>query len=74
MAHDRWSEQDIPKDIRVESLTADQNRELNRLKEWLYQKRTQAKQEQGRVERREKKEAEAPQEATQGIVRGKVLH
>ncbi len=49
----------MPDDIRVESLNDEQMRDLNRLKEWLYQKRTTARQDKDRVERRQKKEEEA---------------
>jgi len=58
-AHGRWNKGDMPEDIKVESLTTDQTRELNRLKEWLYQKRTLARQDGERTERRERKEEEA---------------
>ena len=56
--NDRWSKGDMPEDIRVESLTTDQARELKRLKEWLYHKRTLARQDGERAERREKKAEE----------------
>ena len=36
----RWKKNEMPEDIRVESLNDDQTRDLNRLKAWLYQKRT----------------------------------
>jgi len=49
----------MPDDIRVDSLTDDQMRDLNRLKEWLYRKRTTARQDKDRAERRQKKEEEA---------------
>jgi len=55
----RWGKNEVPEDIRVESLTDDQVRDLNRLKEWLYQRRTTARQDKDRAERRQKKEAEA---------------
>ena len=58
-AHGRWNKGDMPEDIRVESLTTDQARELNRLKEWLYRKRALARQDGDRTERRERKEEEA---------------
>jgi len=45
-------------DIRVESLNDDQMRDLNRLKVWLYQKRTTVGLERERAERRQKKEEE----------------
>ena len=49
----------MPDDIRVESLNDDQMRDLNRLKAWLYQKRTTVRQDRERAERRQKKEEEA---------------
>jgi len=49
----------MPDDIRVDSLTDDQMRDLNRLKEWLYQRRTTARQDKDRAERRQKREEEA---------------
>ena len=48
----------MPTDIRVESLTDDQMRDLNRLKEWIYKTRTRTRQEKDRTERRQKKEEE----------------
>ena len=49
---------EMPDDIRVESLNDDQIRDLNRLKAWLYQRRTNARQDKGRAERRQKREEE----------------
>jgi len=49
----------MPEDIRVESLTDEQMRDLNRLKAWLYQKRTTVREDRGRAERWQKKEEEA---------------
>ncbi|MBA7507877.1 hypothetical protein ES706_06606 [subsurface metagenome] len=49
----------MPEDIRVESLNDGQMRDLNRLKAWLYQKRTTVRQDRERAERRQKKEEEA---------------
>ena len=57
--HGRWNKEEMPEGIRVDSLTDDQITELDRLKDWLYRRRTQARQERGRAERRERKEAEA---------------
>jgi len=51
----------MPEDIRVESLRDDQMRDLNRLKAWLYQKRTQVREDRQRAERRQKKQEEAEQ-------------
>jgi len=55
----RWKKTEMPEDIRVESLRDDQLADLNRLKEWLYRKRTQVRLDRGRAERRQKKEEEA---------------
>ena len=49
----------MPADIRVESITDDQMRDLNRLKAWLYHKRTTIRLDRDRAERRQKKEEEA---------------
>jgi len=49
----------MPDDIRVESLRDDQMRDLNRLKAWLYNKRTTMRSERDRDERHQKKEDEA---------------
>ena len=70
-AHGRWNKGEMPEDIRVESLTTDQTRELNRLKEWLYRKRALARQDGDRTERRERKEEEvARREAEQPALFG----
>ena len=50
---------EFPEDIRVESLTKEQENDLNRLKEWIYRTRTRARQEKDRAERRQQKEEEA---------------
>ncbi len=55
----RWGKNEMPEDIRVESLTDEQMKDLNRLKEWLLRKRTQARFERERDERRGRKEEEA---------------
>ncbi len=55
----RWKKTEMPEDIRVESLRDDQVTDLNRLKEWLYRKRSQVREERARTERRQKKEQEA---------------
>ena len=57
--HGRWHKGKMPEDIRVESLTTDQTKELNRLKEWLYRKRALARQDGDRTERWERKQEEA---------------
>jgi hypothetical protein len=49
----------FPEDIRVGSLSDYQMTELHRLKDWIYERRTQAKQESDRAERRRKREEEA---------------
>jgi hypothetical protein len=55
----------MPEDIRVESLTTGQTRELNRLKEWLYRKRVLARQDGDRAERRERKEEDTARRETE---------
>ena len=55
----RWKRNEIPDDIRVESLNDDQMRDLNRLKAWLYHKRTTVRLERERADRRQKKDEEA---------------
>ena len=55
----RWGKNEMPADIAVESLNDEQKRDLNRLKEWLYKKRTQIRLERDRAERRQKKQEEA---------------
>ncbi len=55
----RWGRNELPADIRVDSLNDYQLDELKRLKHWLYQRRVQARQERERVEKREEKEREA---------------
>ncbi len=57
--YSRWRKSEVPEDIRVESLTDEQMRDLNRLKEWLYRKRTQVRIERERAERRERKQGGA---------------
>ena len=59
MTYTRWKKNEMPKDIRVESLNDDQMRDLNRLKAWLYHKRTTVRLDRERAERRQKKEEEA---------------
>jgi len=62
----RWKKTEMPEDIRVESLRDDQVVDLNRLKAWLYQKRTQVRLDRDRAERRQKREeAEAKRKAEQ---------
>jgi len=52
----RWGKNEMPQDIAVDSLNDEQMRDLRRLQEWLYHRRTQARQERDRAERREKPE------------------
>ncbi len=54
----QWKKNEMPDDIRVESLNDDQMRDLNRLKAWLYSKRTTVRLERERAERRQKKDEE----------------
>ena len=56
---------EVPEDIRVESLNDEQMRELQRLKEWLYRKRSEIRLEHDRAERRQKREEEAAQRKTE---------
>ena len=54
----RWGKNDMPGDISVDSISDYQMKDLNRLKEWLYRKRTQVRIERDRIERRQKREEE----------------
>jgi len=55
----------FPEDIRVKSLSNYQMAELHRLTEWIYARRTQAKQERDRAERQEKRKEEATRRSTE---------
>ena len=55
----RWGKNEMPADIAVDSLNDEQMRDLNRLKEWLYHKRTQIRLDRDRAERQHKKEEAA---------------
>jgi hypothetical protein len=55
----RWGKNEMPADIAVDTLRDDQVSDLNRLKEWLYQKRTQIRLDRDRAEKRQKREEEA---------------
>jgi len=55
----RWKKTEMPEDIRVDSLRDDQVTDINRLKAWLYHKRTTVRLDRERAERRQKKEEEA---------------
>jgi len=50
---------EMPDDITVDLISDYQMGELNRLKEWLYRKRTQVRAERSRAELRQKREEEA---------------
>ena len=54
----RWRGEatEIPKDIRVDMLTVDQERDLARLKAWIYQRRIAARKGHDAAERRQKRE------------------
>ena len=54
----RWEKNEMPEDIRVESLNDDQMRDLNRFKAWLYHKRTTVRLDQEQAERRQRREEE----------------
>ena len=54
----RWEKNEMPEYIRVESLNDDQMRDLNRLKAWLYRKRTTVRLNQEQAERRQRREEE----------------
>jgi len=58
MTYRRWQKGDLPDDIRIDSLTAQQTDDLKRLKEWLYRQRTTARQESERTERHQQKKEE----------------
>ena len=55
----KWGKNEMPTDIAVEPISDYQMKDSNRLKEWLYRKRTQVRLERGRSERRQKREEEA---------------
>lgn len=54
----RWQKSEMPDDIHVDALNNQQMADLNRLKEWLYRRRTTGRQEQELAERRQQKEEE----------------
>lgn len=56
--YSRWRKGEMPDDIRVESLTNQQMADLKRLRDWLYRRRTTARQDLGRNKRRQQKEGE----------------
>ncbi len=53
----RWGKNQLPDDIRVDSLNNYQTRELKRFKDWVFPKRIQARQDKERAEKQEGKEA-----------------
>ena len=55
----RWGKNEMPADIVVDKLDDEQMRDLARLKEWLYRRRRQAREETDRAERRQAREVEA---------------
>ncbi len=57
-AYSRWPKSEMPDDIRVDSLNGEQMADLNRLKEWLYNQRTKARQELERTVRWQHNEEE----------------
>jgi hypothetical protein len=61
----RWRKGEMPKDIRVDSLTEQQTIDLNRLKEWLYRRRSTARHELERAERHQQKEEEVTKRETE---------
>jgi len=54
----RHKQVDMPADIAVDKLTAEQMRDLDRLKEWIYRQRAQARADRDRGERRQQREEE----------------
>lgn len=62
----QWKKVELPSDIVVDKIDNYKERELARLKAWIYQTRTKYRQERGRAARREEKEmAAAAQKAEQ---------
>ena len=55
----KWGKNEMPGDIAIDSISDYQMKDLNRLKSWLYKKRTQTRLERERAERRHRKEDEA---------------
>ena len=54
----RHNKVDMPPNIAVDKLTAEQMRDLDRLKEWIYRQRAQARADRDRGERRQQREEE----------------
>jgi len=63
--YSRWHKSELPDDIRVDSLNNQQTVDLNRLKEWLYRRRTTARQEMERSEKRQQKEDKVSKRKTE---------
>lgn len=66
----RHKETEIPEDIKVESLRDDQMRDLQQLKDWIYQRRLKARQERrraGKAQARVEAEARAPVQLGLGV-------
>jgi hypothetical protein len=62
----RWGKGEFPTDIAVNSISDYQTGKLNRLKDWIYQRRVTARKDRDKVERRtEKEEAETQQKLGQ---------
>lgn len=61
----RWGKHEMPADIRVDSLNDYQMSELKRFRDWLYQKRTQARLDRERQKKREGIQAEAAKKKTE---------
>jgi hypothetical protein len=55
----RWGKNEMPADIAMDSLRDDQMRDLKRLKDWLYRKRTNIRLDRDRAERKQRREEEA---------------
>ena len=66
--YEKWRTKELgvtmPPDVRVGSISDDQMRDLNRLQEWLYKKRTEVRLDHDRAERRQKREEEATERKT----------
>ena len=64
--YSKWSKNKMPEDIRVDSLTKDQEVDLYHLKGWLYRQRIMVRQESERTERRQARDkAQAQRKAEQ---------
>jgi len=61
----RCGKNEMPADIAVDKLDADQMRELRRLKDWLFRQRSRIRLERDRVEKQQKREQVARRKAEQ---------